>query len=192
MGRARLWVWASVGIVTVCSLLAAWARSDRVRRTAQTLECAQRQLDDGKVESAAALLSRITREEPRCVRAHAALAEIRSAQGREAEAMEEYRALIELSPDDLQAYDDLIACALAVGRYSIAEEYLTRRIHDAPHDAYARRVLAFARGRHNRLDKTLAQLESVSKPLLRDEVGAAHYIARIRGRLQQLAEEAGG
>jgi tetratricopeptide (TPR) repeat protein len=191
MGRARLLLWGGMAIVTVCSLLAASARSDRVRRTDEALECAQRLLDRGRLEEAAAVLTALTQQDPGCPRAHAALAEVRSTQGREAAAMEQYRAVVELCPDDAEACYDLVACALALGRYSTAEEYLTQRIQKAPRDTYARLLLAYAHKRQEQLDKAIAELESTGELAPRDGA-VARIIARTRERLQQHSDQAGG
>ena len=129
------------------ALLVASGRSDRMQRTDQALERAQRLTDAGQYARAGAVLLRVTADEPRCLRAHAALAEVWSSQGHTAQALDEYRAVVELRPDDAQACYDLVACALCVERYDVAEQYLSRRLRDFPQDAYARRLLAFVHER---------------------------------------------
>jgi len=189
---ARLLLWGSVTAIVACALLVVSARSDRMRRTDGVLHRAQSLLDRGRIEEAASVLSCLTQEQPNCARAHSALADIRSAQGREAQAMEQYRSLVELQPDNAQAYYDLVACALVLRQYDVAEEYLARRVREVPKDAYARRLIAFVYERRNRPDRALSQLQSLSDLSRPNAPATAHSVARIRGRLTRQHEEAGG
>ncbi|HUT73529.1 MAG TPA: tetratricopeptide repeat protein [Armatimonadota bacterium] len=145
MRRVRLLVWTSVAVLVVCSVGLAAARSRRMDHAERALERAQRLLQQGDQATAAQVLTRLLREQPRCSRAHALLADVRSAQGQDAQALEHYRALADLEPQDAQACYDLVACCVAVRRYDVAERYLARWLLGDPCDTHARRLLAFVR-----------------------------------------------
>ncbi len=150
MLRARLVVWGGVLVMIVSSMWVASARSKRMQEAQQALNRAQRLLEDGKSGQATAMLTELVREQPRCADAHAILAELCAAQGREGQAVEHYRAVVDLRPRDRRAYYDLAACCIVVERYDIAETYLAQRVQQVPGDGYARRLLSFVRQRRAR------------------------------------------
>lgn len=157
MCRARIVVWSTVTVMVLCSLWLARARSEGLREAGQALDRAQLLLEKGSPDHAAAILTRLVREQPRCAEAHALLAQARSAQGFEAQALEHYRVVADLRPQQAEPYYDLAACCVAIHRYDIAERYLSRRLRDAPHDAYARRLLTLVRERGCQFEKARVQ-----------------------------------
>ena len=185
-------MWSSVAIMSVCSVWLAWARSERMKEAERTLAHAQRLLDRGEVSDAAAALEELVRDQPWCASARAMLADVLAAQGQEAQAIEHYRALADRYPQDAQAYYDLAACCLAIGRYDLAERYLRRRIQDAPQDAHARCQLAFVYEQQGQLDKALDQLDAVVKLPGSDGSSPTQHWARTRERLQRKLHRAGG
>lgn len=150
MSRARLVVWGGVIVIGISTLWLASARSASMRETEIALGRAERLLDRGDAGAAAAALTRLVRQQPRCAGAHALLADARSMQGRDAQALEHYRAAVDLAPRDAQACYDLVACCVAAHSYDVAERYLVRRLRDEPADLYARRLLALVRDRRDR------------------------------------------
>lgn len=188
---ARVLAWSAVAAISGGALLVASGRSERMQRTDQALERAQRLTDAGQYAQAGAVLLRVTADEPRCLRAHAALAEVRSSQGHTAQALDEYRAVAELQPDDAQACYDLAACALCVERYDIAERYLSRRLRDFPQDAYARRFLAFVRERRQQPQAAQDQHQPTAAVPPHEQT-AARWIARMRQRAHEQVRQTGG
>lgn len=191
-GRLRLSLWGAMAAVVASSLWLASARSERLRQQDEVCASAQQLLERGKPEAAAALLTRLLREQPRCALAHALLGDVRSAQGRPAEALDNYCAAIDLEPTAAQTYYDLTACALASRRYHVAEEYLLRRLQSAPGDAYARRLLALVYQRQRRFGKALEQIEWVSRLIRSDAAVAPDCITRARQHLLRQMEQIGG
>jgi len=187
--RVRLLVYGSLVAMMASSALVASARIERAQLAARALGCAQQAIDDGRLSRAATELQRLTEEQPDSAGAHAALGDVWASRGREAQALDQYRAAADLDPDDAQAYYEIAASSAHLGRYDVAQRYLARRVRQAPHDAYARRLLGFVSRQQAELPNGLHRVEPMSQLRRPNALAAPGSLAPLRDDLPRDIEE---